>query len=172
MSFPKHRLYMSHKFFLMFSGAMLLPPLGGILDLFDSTKARFDAVHFGCLAAYAVYFVWLNRFLSRKLEVTDAGLTITDWLRTTSFDFGESTKIAELKLPTPNQVNGRFDYLPHLFVGDGARQVLIQADYLQRYPELKTEIEEKSRQKIESIQVEKSGWVKSVEFLEWVGLLK
>lgn len=42
----QHRLCMSMKYFLIFTGVMLSPGLLGVLDFFDPKKSQLDLIHF------------------------------------------------------------------------------------------------------------------------------
>lgn len=166
----QHRLRMSMKHFLIFTGVMLLPGLGGVLDFFDPKKAQLDAIHIACVVPYILYVVFLSKLFSRKIEVSDSSISITDWFHTSTFKLSAETTIKELILFEEDHGTMRHQFIPHFFVGNPTKQELIRTFYIQRYDDLKKALENRLGSKIEVVKSEKSSLDKSIELLERLGI--
>src|ERR1035437_1697490 len=114
----QYRLYLSIKFFLIFSGIMILPWIGGIMDFFDPSKEKFDWIHVICVMPYILYALWLVRFFSRKIEIFEDQIIITGWINTKIYRYSEGVKFTEFILYVENHGTNRYQCLPHLFIGN------------------------------------------------------
>jgi hypothetical protein len=122
------------------------------------------------VAPYILYAAFLKKFFSRKIEVSEGSLAITDWFHTSTFELSAETTIKELILFEEDHGTTRHQFIPHFFVGTPAKQELIRTFYIQRYDDLKKTIENQLGAKIEVVKFEKSGLDKSIELLERLGI--
>ena len=164
-----YKLIMPTKFFLGIPGCLVLPPLGGVVEMASLKPGSFDLLHIFCIFPYIAFAIWLARYLQRRIELSNEHISVYGWLRFNEYKFDEIKVIAEVIMPAQNHMTGRYDYMPHLYIVGPESTDLVRGFYIRKYPELKLAIEKIIGKNLETIQIEKSRILKTFEMLDLLG---
>jgi hypothetical protein len=153
-----HKIHVRLRNFIFITAALIFPFSGGIKELLVSPGKSLDALHLLCVAAYAVYFLWLWRLLVRRVIPDKNGMTVVNWLSTKRYDFDEMNDIYEIEFPEHDLGHQKYaGYKTYLFIFGKAGKSVLKQELVRNYITLKKIVEFKLKRNLQHFKKEKSG---------------
>jgi len=152
------------RIFIIISAIMLLPFLGGIKEIFTMPPSELTLLHYFCVFPYVLYGIWLWRMLSRAIIIGNEHVQVIDWISNRYHDYNKIMEIEEIEIPKKDIAHQRFAaYNPHIVIKSDVGRNMMNGYYIKKYPELKKDLEEKTKITIQTRRMEKTGLNKFFE---------